>query len=105
MSVDAYVEARIRVAEELRGTLLLSCPDSQQDETGARDNCAARAALNCAIDILRFSPAGVADWSSGKREAALQIISAVEFSMYDPRSHPERYAGRDHRVDTESASE
>lgn len=107
MSADAYVEARITVADELCADLLRSCPDGQQDEIGARDNGAARAALHCAVDILRFmSPlSGEAWYRVGVRETALRIISAVELEMYDPRSHPERYLDRLPRVDTESASE
>lgn len=104
MSIDQahYQQAKAcaAIAEELRRDLMLICPDSQQDEDGARANVGARAALRTAVELIEMNPPK--DWTSeylqghwaGLMETALRIISGVELEMYDPRSHPERYEGR-----------
>jgi hypothetical protein len=101
VSEDGYARERIRVAKELMSELTRSCPDAQHDEIGARDNCAARAALRSAVESLQHLT-GEKWFKIGKREGALMLISAVEMSMYDPRLHPGRYGLR---VDTESSEE
>lgn len=109
--VDEYQRKRVEVGRELIHELLRTCPDAViEDEIQARNNGAARAALGAALDILtveapshRTAPGDV--WYDvGRREVALRIISAVELSMYDPRSHPARY-DPEHRVDKQSDGE
>lgn len=88
---------RLKVGQALQKELLLTCPDSQFDEENARANVAARAALKSACDLIRHNqpkktPHPVLDgmWA-GIIQAAVTVIGAVEMSMYDPRTHPERY--------------
>ncbi len=91
--LSEYQRKRVEVAEELTSELLRTCPDAVvEDEIQARNNAACRAALRAALDILTIEPPTGRGWYDvGRREVALRIISAVELSMYDPRSHPERY--------------
>ncbi len=91
--LSEYQRKRVEVGKELIDELLLTCPDAVvEDEIQARNNAACRAALHAALDILTIEPPASRAWYDvGRREVALRIISSVELSMYDPRSHPERY--------------
>lgn len=95
-----YAEAvkRADVAEELCRELTRLCPNPEHEsEEGARQNAALRTALRTVIDLIRMNPPK--DWTSdflsghwaGLIEVAMRICSDVELSLYDPRSHPERY--------------
>jgi hypothetical protein len=102
--IDEYARKRVEMAEELCVELLRTCPDAiVEDEIGARNNAALRSALHTARELITMDstrPTGDGWYGIGVREAALKIISAVELSMYDPRSHPARYG-----VDSQSAVE
>jgi hypothetical protein len=99
-----YERRRVAVAEELCAELLRTCPDAVvEDEIGARNNAACRAALHAAVNAIMMdarNKVGDGWYAIGVRETGLRIISAVELSMYDPREHPERYG-----VDTQSVVE
>ncbi len=99
-----FERRRIAVAEELISELTRTCPDAAvEDEIGARNNAAARAALHAAVSAIMMdarNKSGDGWYAIGVRETGLRIISSVELSMYDPRSHPERYG-----VDKQSGGE
>jgi hypothetical protein len=88
----ALAQKRLETATELRRDLIRMCPDSR-----ATSNCAARAALRTAAEIIEMNPLREFEYEwegmhwAGVIEAAIRIISAVEMEMYDPRSYPERY--------------
>lgn len=94
-----YAQAltRVEVAHGLIRDLQKVCPDAQFDPVNATANAAARAALHSAIEMITLNEPrdGEAEFLrahwAGLMEAAQRIISAVQFEMYDPRSHPERY--------------
>ena len=93
----ALAQKRLETAAELRRDLVRMCPSGRHYPDAATANCAARAALRTAAEIIEMNPLREFrdDWSgahwAGLIEAAMRIISAVETEMYDPRSHPERY--------------